>query len=406
MSLQVVEPRIRGFISLTSHPEGCAANIREQVEVVRRAGITAHIGTVLVIGSSTGYGLASALVACFGYGARTLGVCLEKAPEETKTATAGWYNLAEAHRLARAEGRTFETINGDAFSAEVKQQTVDALRRLGPVDLVIYSLAAPRRRDTHTGEIWNSTLKPIGRRYTGKAFDLRGEAVTSASIDAATRDEIENTVRVMGGEDWSDWIELLLHEQLLAPGARTIAYSYIGPELTAAIYRDGTIGHAKEHLEETGHTLDRVLGGAVGGGAWVSVNKAVVTQASAAIPAVPLYLSVLMKLMKERGTHEEAIEQIVRLFRDYAAPGVTPATDAHGRIRLDDREMAPDVQSEVAAIWEQLSTENFRALSDYGGYRLAFHRLFGFDVPGVDYGAPTEVNRSLDQVGSRPAESR
>jgi len=394
MSEQVVEPRIRGFISLTAHPEGCAANVRQQIEVVRNAGITGRLGTVLVLGSSTGYGLASALVSCFGYGAQTLGVCFEKEPEESKPGTAGWYNLAEAHRLARAEGRSFETINGDAFSTEVKQQVVEALRRLGPADLVIYSLAAPRRKDA-TGQIWNSTLKPIGRPYTGKAFDLRGEAVTDASIEAANEDEIAATVKVMGGEDWADWIELLLGEGLLAPGARSVAYSYIGPELTAAIYRDGTIGHAKEHLESTGHALDARLRAAIGGDAWVSVNKAVVTQASAAIPAVPLYLSVLMKLMKERGTHEGPIEQVVRLFRDHTGPGATPTVDEKGRIRLDDLEMQPALQSEIAGIWQDLTTENFRAHSDYEGYQRTFHQLFGFGVPGVDYAAPTEVNRPL-----------
>ena len=395
MSLQVVEPRIRGFISLTAHPEGCAVNVREQRDVVRRAGVAGrHIGTALILGSSTGYGLASALVSCFGYGAQTLGVCFEKEPEDTKPGTAGWYNLAEAHRLAREEGRVFETINGDAFSTEVKQQVVQALRRLGPADLVIYSLAAPRRKDS-AGQVWNSALKPIGTRYTGKGFDLRGEAVTEASIDAATEEEIAGTVKVMGGEDWSDWIDLLLHEGLLAPGARTVAYSYIGPELTAAIYRDGTIGHAKGHLEATGHTLDARLGAAVNGEARVSVNKAVVTQASAAIPAVPLYLSVLMKLMKARGTHEGPIEQIVRLFRDHTAPGATPTTDAQGRIRLDDLEMQPDLQAEIAGIWASLSTENFREQADYAAYQRAFHQLFGFDVPGVDYAALTEVNRPL-----------
>jgi len=394
MSQQVIEPRIRGFISLTSHPEGCAVNVREQVEVVRKAALPGSLGTVLVIGSSTGYGLASALVSCFGYGAKTLGVCFEKEPEETKPGTAGWYNLAEAHRLARAEGRTFETINGDAFSTEVKQQVVEALRRLGPADLVIYSLAAPRRKDA-AGNVWNSTLKPIGAPYTGKGFDLRGETVTEASIEAATSEEIEHTAKVMGGEDWSDWTELLLAEGLLAPGARTVAYSYIGPELTAEIYRDGTIGRAKEHLEATGHALDARMQSAVGGHAWVSVNKAVVTQASAAIPAVPLYLSVLIKLMKERGTHEGPIEQIVRMFRDHTGPGATPKLDDKGRIRLDDLEMQPDIQAEIAGIWEHLTTENFRERSDYAGYQADFHRLFGFDVPGVDYTAPTEVNRPL-----------
>lgn len=401
MSLQVIEPRIRGFISLTAHPEGCAANVREQLDVVRASGMAGEneadaprIGTALVIGSSTGYGLASALVSCFGYGARTLGVCFEKASEDDRPGTAGWYNLAEAHRIAREEGRVFETINGDAFSPEVKQQVVEALRRLGPVDLVIYSLAAPRRKDA-AGAVWNSTLKPIGAAYSGKGFDLRSETVTEAAIEAATPEEITATAKVMGGEDWADWIALLLGEGLLAPGARSVAYSYIGPDLTAAIYRHGTIGRAKEHLEATAHMLDATLRETVDGGAWVSVNKAVVTQASAAIPAVPLYLSVLMKLMKERGTHEGPIEQVVRLFRDHTAPGATPAVDEERRIRLDDRELEPALQAEIAGIWDALTTENFRERSDYAGYRETFLRLFGFDVAGVDYAAPTEVHRPL-----------
>ena len=399
MPQQVIEPRFRGFLSLAAHPEGCAVNVREQVEVIRDSiGVVApgagSIGTALVLGSSTGYGLASALVSCFGYGAQTLGVCFEKAPEGDKAGTAGWYNLAEAHRLARADGRVFETINGDAFSTEVKQQVVEALRRLGPVDLVIYSLASPRRKDA-AGTVWNSTLKPIGAPYSGKGFDLRGEEVTEASMDPATPDEIESTVKVMGGEDWSDWITTLLDAGVLAPGARTIAYSYIGPDLTAAIYRHGTIGHAKEHLEETAHALDATLRGAIDGAAWVSVNKAVVTQASAAIPAVPLYLSVLMKLMKERGTHEDPIHQVVRMYRDQTAPGVTPTTDEHGRIRLDDWEMEPALQAEIAGIWDGLTTDNFRERADYAAYQQTFHRLFGFDVPGIDYAAPTEVDRPL-----------
>ncbi len=396
MSEQVIESRIRGFLSLTAHPDGCAQNVRQQVALAKTFGEGSHgqIGTALVVGSSTGYGLASALVTCFGYGAQTLGVCFERPSEGDKPATAGWYNLAEAHRLARAEGRTFETINGDAFSDEIKAQVVEALRRLGPVDTFIYSLASPRRKD-RAGTTWSSVLKPIGEPYIGKAFDLRNETVTEASMEPATPEEVEATIKVMGGEDWTDWVDLLLREQLLAHNARVVAYSYIGPEVTAPVYRHGTIGRAKEDLEARAHALDARMAAEVGGRAWVSVNKAVVTQASAAIPAVPLYLSALLKVMKERGTNEGTIEQIVRLFRDHLDPAQTPAVDAEGRIRLDDWEMTPEVQAEVQAIWDRVTTENFRALTDYEGYQHAFHALFGFDLDGIDYTKATEVERAL-----------
>ncbi|TAJ16142.1 MAG: trans-2-enoyl-CoA reductase family protein, partial [Dehalococcoidia bacterium] len=382
----VIEPRIRGFISLTAHPEGCAANVREQVAIAR-AGTPqgARIGSVLVIGSSTGYGLASALVACFGYGAKTLGVCFEKAPEGDKPGTAGWYNLAEAHRLAKESGLTFRTINGDAFSPEVKAEVVRELRNgIGPVDLVIYSLAAPRRKDAQ-GNIWNSTLKPIGGSYTGKGFDLRNEAVTESSIEAATDEEIAGTIKVMGGEDWREWTMLLKNEGLLAPGARNVAYSYIGPDVSAAIYRRGTIGRAKEDLERTAHELHPLLDDGKGGGAWVSVNKGLVTQASSAIPAVPLYISILFKVMKDQGSHEGTIEQMVRLFREQIRPGATPTVDAEGRIRLDDWEMAAPVQTVVEELWNETTTENLSMTTDYAGFKSDFYRLFGFGVDGVDY---------------------
>ena len=396
MSEQVVQPRIRGFIATNAHPDGCAAEVRRQVEVAKAAGIPTGWRNVLVIGSSTGYGLASLLAASFGAGANALGVCFERPSTEDRTGSAGWYNLAEAHRLAREEGRVLRTVNGDAFSHEVKQQAIDELReQLGPVDLVVYSLAAPRRKDPDSDAAWSSTLKPIGRSYSGKSIDLRSEAVTEVSLDPATDEEIESTVRVMGGEDWDAWLRALLDAGLLAEGARTVAYSYIGPPVTEAIYRQGTIGRAKEHLEATAQGLDGLLRERVGGGAWVSINKAVVTQASAAIPAVALYMSILFKLMKARGTHEGPIEQIVRLYRDHLAPGRTPATDEERRIRLDDLEMQPDVQAEVTQLWEQVSTENLRELSDYAAYRRYFERLFGFSVPGIDYAQPTEVHRNL-----------
>ena len=396
MSEQVVEPRIRGFISLTAHPEGCAANVRQQVEVAR-AGTSGELGNALVIGSSTGYGLASFLVTAFGYGAATLGVCFEKEPTETKTATAGWYNLVEAHRLAEVEGRHVETINGDAFSDEVKQEAVRTLRdRFGALDTIVYSLAAPRRVD-RDGTIWNSTLKPVGEPYSGKAFDLRKhEVIEAAEMEPASDEEIEATRKVMGGEDWRAWIELLLEEGLIADGCRIVAYSYIGPEVTAALYRDGTIGRAKEDLEATARDLDAKLEPR-GGGAWVSINKGVVTQASSAIPGVPLYMSLLFKAMKQREIHEGPIEQIVRLYGDHLGSGRTPVLDDEHRIRLDDLEMREDVQREVAERWDLVATENLYELTDYAGYRRYFEQLFGFGVEGVDYTQPTEVNRQLSQ---------
>ncbi len=399
MSLQVIQSRIRGFISLTAHPDGCAANVREQIEVIERGGLEGSIGTALVVGSTTGYGLASALATCFGYGAKTLGVGFEKAPADDKTGTAGWYNAAEASRIAAERGLTYRTINGDAFDPATKAEVVEALKSggFGPVDLFIYSLAAPRRKDAE-GTIWSSVLKPIGQAYDGKAFDLRTETITAASIEAATPDEIEATVKVMGGEDWMDWIEALASVGLIAEGGRSIAYSYIGPEVTAPIYRAGTIGKAKEHLEETAVAADALMKQHAGasGGAWVSVNKSVVTQASAAIPAVPLYISVAFRVMKDQGVHEGVIEQIVRLFRDHAGPGLEPEVDDHGRIRIDDREMAEPVQAVVLESWTRLSDETMPVLADWDGYKQDFQKLFGFGVDGVDYDAPTEVDRPLN----------
>ncbi|MEZ4503715.1 MAG: trans-2-enoyl-CoA reductase family protein [Dehalococcoidia bacterium] len=393
---QVVEPRIRGFISVTAHPEGCAANVRAQVEVAKQglAGMP-RLGPTLVVGSSTGYGLATLLSACFGLDAPVLGVCFERESSEEKLGTAGWYNLAEAHRLAQAEGRHLETVNGDAFSDEVKTQVIDALReRYGPIELLVYSLAAPRRTDPASGAVWHSVLKPVGADFHDKTVNLRTNEVEEASIEAATPEEIEGTRHVMGGEDWAEWVRRLQEAGLLAPGFRTVAYSYVGPVLTQAIYRHGTIGLAKEHLEATAGELTASLSD-LDGHAWVSVNKAVVTQASAAIPAVGLYVSLLLKVMKERGTHEGTIEQIVRLLRTQVGPGVEPQPDDAGLIRLDDLELEPDVQAAVAEAWARVSTENLREISDYDGYQADFQRLFGFGVEGIDYSAPTEVHRPL-----------
>lgn len=396
MSLQVVEPRMRGFISLTAHPDGCAAHVRAQIEAARAAGEgRPRIGHALVVGSSTGYGLASLLCACFGYGADTTGVCLERPSEGDSAGSAGWYNLAEAHRIAAAEGRALRTLNADAFAHDTRREVVEGLRaRSARLDLVVYSLAAPVRQDPDGGPQWRSVLKPIGEPYRGKSLDLRRGEVAEAHIEPASADEIASTVKVMGGEDWRLWIEALREGGVLAEGCRTVAYSYVGPEVSRALYRAGTIGRAKEDLEAAAADLRAGLA-AGGGGAWVSINKAVVTQASAAIPGVPLYMSILFAVMKERGIHEGPIEQIARLFRDHLAPPASPAADAEGRIRLDDLEMREDVQAEVARRWEAVTTERLGELTDFDGYRRYFGRLFGFGAEGVDYAAPTEVHRTL-----------
>jgi len=411
VALQVVQPRIRGFVSVSAHPEGCAANVRLQVATAR-AGLEAtraagRLGTTVVIGSSAGYGLASTLSACFGLDAPVLGVCFERPAEGDRTATAGWYNLAEAHRLARSEGRHLETINADAYQEATKDAVIEALRDRyldasgaagipadGKVDLLIYSLAAPRRF-APDGTRWESVLKPIGRRFTGKTIDLRNVTVTEASLEAATDEEIAATIKVMGGEDWARWVERLQEADLLAPGFRTVAYSYVGPQVTHDIYRTGTIGRAKAHLEATAAQITRQLA-PLEGEAVISVNKGVVTQASAAIPGVSLYISLLTRVMKARGTDESVIEQIVRLFRDHIGPGAAPRLDEGGHIRLDDRELDPAVQAEVNALWDILTTGNLQQHADIEGYQRTFAALFGFGIDGVDYDAPTETDRPLE----------
>jgi enoyl-[acyl-carrier protein] reductase / trans-2-enoyl-CoA reductase (NAD+) len=402
VSLQVVQPRIRGFVSVSAHPDGCAANVRRQIEVARTglAGARAagRLGPTLVVGSSTGYGLGSTLSACFGLDAPVLGVCFERPAEGERTATAGWYNLAEAHRLAKAEGRHLETINADAYQESTKDAVIEALRVRyldggAKLELFIYSLAAPRRFGPD-GQRWESVLRPIGARFTGKTVDQRNHAIVEASLEAATPEEIEATVKVMGGEDWARWVERLQDADVLAPGFRTVAYSYVGPRVTQEIYRSGTIGRAKQHLEASAAELTRRLA-PLEGQALVSVNEGVVTQASAAIPGVSLYISLLMRVMRERGTHEGTIEQIVRLFHDHLAPGATPRVDASGLIRLDDRELDPAVQAEIDAVWDRLDTANLQEYADYEGYQREFQALFGFGIDGIDYGAPTEVDRQL-----------
>jgi enoyl-[acyl-carrier protein] reductase/trans-2-enoyl-CoA reductase (NAD+) len=387
----IIKPKIRGFICTTAHPAGCAAHVQQQIDFVRKNGpIEGLPKRVLVLGASTGYGLASRIVPAFAGGAATLAVFFEKPGEPDRTASAGWYNSTAFEAAARAAGLYARSINGDAFSEAIKAQTIEAIRAdLGQVDAVIYSLASPRRTHPETGAVHKSVLKPIGEPYRNKTVDMDKGIVTEIGIDPASEQEIADTVAVMGGEDWEMWIRALDDAGALAPGALTVAYSYIGPALTWAIYRNGTIGKAKEDLEATAARLHAKLA-ATGGRALISVNKALVTQASSAIPVVPLYISLLYRVMKARGLHEGCIEQMQRMFSERLAPGCDPRLDAEGRVRMDDREMRADVQQEVAELWPRVSTENLAELSDIAGYRAEFLRLFGFGMDGVDYDAEVD----------------
>lgn|SRR5690554_2196897 len=450
----VVKPKFRGFICTTAHPQGCAAHVSEQIKYVRarlhehgeygvesqggmeggershsekpqgpekgksldeaksslrvkssekvkRLGKVKRPNKVLIIGASTGYGLASRIVSAFGYGAATIGVFLEKPASKNKTASPGWYNTVAFEEKARAEGYYAKSINGDAFSTEVKTETVELIRRdLGSVDLVVYSLAAPRRTHPLSGETFSSVLKPIGQTVTSKTVDLHTGIISEATIEPATETEIKHTVAVMGGEDWRMWIETLKNAGILAPGALTVAYSYIGPEITRFVYRDGTIGRAKEDLEQTAAELADMLR-ETGGEAYVSVNKALVTQASSAIPVVPLYISLLYKVMKEKGIHEGCIEQIYRLFRDRLYSSTQRSLlDEEGRIRMDDWEMRADVQAEVLKLWKKVDTENLQSLSDLEGYKNDFFKLFGFNCVGIDYEEEVDIEKGI------PSQSR
>jgi enoyl-[acyl-carrier protein] reductase/trans-2-enoyl-CoA reductase (NAD+) len=346
---------------------------------------------VLVIGASTGYGLASRITAAFGSGASTLGIFFERPSEDGRTATPGWYNSIGFTQAARAAGLYAQNINGDAFSNEIKSSALETLRRdVGPVDLVVYSLASPRRIHPKTGAVHKSVLKPVGAPYTNKTVDTDKGIVSSVTIEPATEQEIADTVAVMGGEDWESWIHALADAKLLAPGAQSVAYSYIGPEVTWAIYKNGTIGLAKNDLERAGRNIDSLLKLNGRGRAFISVNKALVTQASSAIPVVPLYISILYKLMKAAGTHEGCIEQMHRLFSTQIyAPG-GPRFDESGRVRIDDLEMRPEIQAGVAKVWPEVTTETLAPLTDIAGYRREFLKLFGFGLDGLDYEAEVE----------------
>lgn len=397
----IIKPKIRGFICTTAHPEGCAAHVHEWISYVKSKGALKEMPQrVLVIGASTGYGLASRIVPAFASKAATLGIFFEKPGEEGRTGSAGWYNSVAFEKAARAEGLYAKSINGDAFSDAIKQQAIDTIKAdLGQVDCVIYSLASPRRTHPKTGTVHSSTLKPLGPPFTAKTVNTDKGTVTDVTIESANDQEKADTVAVMGGEDWQMWMDALEAAGVLAPTVTTVAYSYIGPDLTWAIYRSGTIGAAKEHLEATAKQMHDKLS-TKGGRAYVSVNKALVTQASSAIPVVPLYISLLYKVMKQEGLHEGCIEQIYRLFAERLYNGAQPQLDAEGRIRIDDWEMRPPIQQAVANLWKEVTTENLGELSDIAGYRNEFLKLFGFGLPGVNYEAESEPVQPMPSLSA------
>ena len=394
----IIEPRMRGFICASSHPKGCEQNVKNQIEYIKSKGPIDGAKKVLVIGASTGFGLASRISSAYGSDAATIGVFFEKPPTEGKTASPGWYNSAAFETEAHKAGLYAKSINGDAFSNEIKQQTLALIKSdLGQVDLVIYSLASPVRLHPVTGVLHRSVLKPIGDVYTNKTVDFHSGKVSEISIEPCNGDDIENTIAVMGGEDWAMWIDALKAQNLLAPGAITVAYSYIGPSLTEAVYRKGTIGRAKDHLEATAFAITDSLAD-IDGKAFVSVNKALVTQASSAIPVIPLYISLLYKIMKEEGIHEGCIEQIQRLYQERLFTGNEIPVDEKGRIRVDDWEMRSDVQEKIAKLWGEPVTDNLSEIGDLEGYRKDFYNLFGFDVDGIDYEADTNEMVNIESI--------
>lgn len=386
----IVEPKVKGFICTTAHPTGCEVNVKNQINYVKENGKVEGPKKVLVIGASTGYGLASRIEAAFGMGAATIGVMFEKEASGKRTATPGFYNMKAFDEAAHAEGLYAKSFNGDAFSKEVKENVITAIKEdLGKVDMVVYSLAAPRRTMTN-GTVYASSLKTTGDPFTEKSWNLRDNTIGEATIGAATKEEIEGTVKVMGGEDWMDWIEALVAADAIEENAVTVAYSYIGPKLTYPVYHEGTIGMAKKHLKESADAITKKQA-EKGIKAYVSVNKALVTQASSAIPIVPLYFAILYKVMKEKNIHEGCIEQMARLYKNkmFGTAGVELAED--GMIRMDDWEMREDVQGEVMQIWEKVNSDNLLALSDVDGYWEDFYHMFGFKLPEVDYSVDVEV---------------
>lgn len=392
----IIEPRMRGFICLTAHPKGCEQNVINQINYVKSKGQIAGAKRVLVIGASTGFGMASRITSAFGCGASTIGVFFEKEPQAGKTASPGWYNSAAFQQQAEAAGLYAKSINGDAFSTEIKNKTIDLIKAdLGQIDLVIYSLASPVRTNPVTGELHRSVLKPIGQAFTNKTVDFHTGVVSDITIEPCNEEDIKNTIAVMGGEDWEMWMDALVKADALADGAMTVAYSYIGPALTEPVYRKGTIGAAKDHLEATAFKITDKLK-SKNAKAYVSVNKALVTQASSAIPVIPLYISLLYKIMKAKGIHEGCVEQMQRLFSERLYTNEAMLTDDKGRIRVDDWEMRADVQQEVDVLWAQSTTETLPAIGDLNGYKSDFLNLFGFGFAGVDYAADTNEMVNID----------
>ncbi|WP_445945138.1 enoyl-ACP reductase FabV [Shewanella sp.] len=397
----IIKPKIRGFICTTTHPVGCEANVKEQIELTKAKGKIANgPKRVLVVGSSSGYGLSSRIAAAFGSDAATIGVFFEKPSSETKPGTAGWYNTAAFDKFAKAEGLYSKSINGDAFSHEAKQKAIELIKKdLGQVDMVVYSLASPVRKLPDSGELIRSSLKPIGETYTATAVDTNKDCIIQTSVEPATEQEIADTVTVMGGEDWELWINALSDAGVLSDNCKTVAYSYIGTELTWPIYWHGALGKAKMDLDRAAHALNDKLA-VKGGSANVAVLKSVVTQASSAIPVMPLYIAMVFKKMRQEGLHEGCMEQIYRMFSErlYRTDGAAPATDDQQRLRLDDWELREDIQQHCRDLWPQVTTENLSQLADYMEYKAEFLKLFGFGIEGIDYDADVNPNVSFDVI--------
>lgn len=394
----VIKPKIRGFICVNSHPVGCAAHVQEQIDYVKANGALDNgPKNVLVIGSSTGYGLASRITAAFGCGAKTLGIFFEKEGTVKRTGTAGWYNTIAFEKAANAEGLWSKNINGDAFSDELKDKAIDVIsKEMGKIDLVVYSLASPRRTDPETGEVFNSTLKPIGQPYTASTLNTSKRVIEEVSVEPANEQEIADTVKVMGGEDWERWLDRLQGADVLADNCQTVSYTYIGKELTWPIYGKATIGKAKEDLDRAAAAITDKLAG-VKGKAYVASLKALVTQASSAIPIMPLYISLMYRVMKEEGTHEGCIEQIYGLYKE-CLYSQNPNMDDDGRLRMDGKELAEHVQAKIAELWPQVTSDNIDELTDYKGYNAEFLRLFGFGYDHVDYDADIDPSIAVENL--------
>lgn len=397
--MAIIKPKVRGFVCVTTHPEGCAFNIDEQIQYIKsQPAIENGPKNVLVIGSSTGYGLSSRIAAAFGCNANTFGVFFERPSTSDKPASPGWYNSIALEKAAHNAGLYAKSINGDAFSNDIKKQVIEILKNdMGPIDLVVYSLASPRKTDPDTGEVYKSVLKPIDKSFHSKTLDTDKKIVTDVSIEPAIQEEIDATIKVMGGDDWELWIKALENAKLLAPNVTTVAYSYIGPEVTWDIYKNGTIGKAKEHLEQSARNITKMLVNK-NGHAYVSVNKALVTQASSAIPVVPLYISLLYKIMKEKGTHEGCIEQMYRLLADRLYNKGKLQLDDAGRIRIDDWEMEPSVQSKIKELWPKVTTESLDQMADFAGYQKEFLKLFGFGIDSIDYDKDVELDVQFPEI--------